>query len=144
MPVKKIIKEKKPKCEVKNRLPKILLAEDDVFISRAYQDGLGRAGFNIIAAADGAEALKKAEAEVPDLILLDVIMPIKNGFEVLEELKKNEKLKNIPVIVLSNLGQDSDIEKGRKLGAADYLIKSNHSLREVAEKVSEHLSKIKK
>jgi DNA-binding response OmpR family regulator len=125
------------------RAPKILLAEDDAFISRAYRDGLGRAGFDIVYAADGVEALKKIREDIPDLVLLDIIMPFKNGFEVLAEIKGDAKLKDIPVIILSNLGQESDIEKGRSLGAADYFIKANYSLREVIEKVKEHLDKMK-
>lgn len=113
----------------------ILLAEDDKFISLAYKDGLGRAGYEVIHVENGKEALKKAKNKKPDLILLDVIMPEMNGFEVLEALKKDKSTKNIPVVILSNLGQESDIEKGRKLGAVDYMIKSNFSLEEVSEKI---------
>ncbi|MCD4761655.1 response regulator [bacterium] len=120
---------------------KILLAEDDEFISRAYQDGLTRAGFEVITAADGVEALDKAREEKPELILLDLIMPVKNGFETLGELKANKELKDVPVIILSNLGQNSDIEKGKALGAVDYLIKSNFSMSEVIEKIKEFLKK---
>lgn len=120
---------------------KILLAEDDKFISLAYQDGLSRAGFEVIAATDGVEALDKARKEKPELILLDLVMPIKNGFEVLEELKADKELKNVPIIILSNLGQNSDIEKGKALGAVDYLIKSNFSMSEVIEKIKEFLKK---
>ncbi len=127
----------------KEKSRKILLAEDDKFISRAYKDGMERAGFEIIIALDGAEAIKKIKSENPDLILLDLIMPEKNGFEVLEEIKMDDELKNIPVVILSNLGQDSDIEKGKALGAADYLIKSNLSMKEVIEKVKFHLAKKK-
>ena len=120
---------------------KILLAEDDKFISRAYKDGMERAGFEMIIAFDGIEAIEKINREKPDLILLDLIMPDKNGFEVLEEIKMDDGLKNIPVVILSNLGQDSDIEKGKALGAADYLIKSNLSMKEVIEKVRFYLAR---
>ncbi len=123
----------------KDKQIKILLAEDDKFISKAYQDGLGRAGFKVIAAYDGNEALKKAREEKPDIVLLDLIMPEKNGFETLEEIKADNDLKNIPIIILSNLGQDSDIQRGRDLGANDYLIKSNFSIKEVIEKIKESL-----
>lgn len=122
---------------------KILLAEDDKFISRAYQDGFKRAGIEVAPAYNGEEALKKAFSEKPDLILLDLIMPIKNGFEVLSALKLDANLKNIPVVVLSNLSQDNDIERVKELGAIDFLIKSNLSLKEVIEKIKEHLAKIK-
>ena len=118
----------------------ILLAEDDKFISRAYTDGLSRAGFNVIPAMDGNEALAKARENKPDLVLLDLIMPGKNGFETLEELKADSKLKNIPVIVLSNLGQETDIEQAKKLGAADYMVKANYSLQEVIDKIKKYLA----
>lgn len=120
---------------------KILLAEDDKFISRAYKDGLTRAGFEIVLASDGKEAMQKIKQDRPDLILLDLIMPIKNGFEVLEEVKKDDELKSIPIVVLSNLGQDSDVAKGKALGAVDYLIKTNLSMKEVIEKVKFHIAK---
>ena len=123
----------------KNKQIKILLAEDDKFISKAYQDGLGRAGFEVIAAYDGNEALNKIKSKKPNIILLDLIMPEKNGFEVLEEIKTDNDLKNIPIIILSNLGQASDIQKGRDLGANDYLIKSNFSIKEVIEKMKEYV-----
>jgi CheY-like chemotaxis protein len=115
---------------------KIVLAEDDKFISRAYKDGLTRAGYLVVPAMDGAEALVKVRETIPDIILLDLIMPVKNGFEALEEIKADPSIKNIPVIVLSNLGQESDIDKARTLGAADYMIKSNFSMQEVIEKIS--------
>ena len=123
-----------------NKKTKILLAEDDKFISRAYKDGLERAGFNLILASDGEEAVKLIKTEKPDLVLLDVIMPLKNGFEVLEEVKKDPETKDIPVIVLSNLGQDSDIAKGRSLGAVDYLVKANFTMAEVVEKIKKYLT----
>ena len=122
----------------KSKKIKILLAEDDKFISRAYFDGLSRAGYEMVTAFNGNEALKKAKEEKFDLILLDVIMPEKNGFEVLEEIKKDADLSKIPVIVLSNLGQTTDIEKGKELGASDYMIKSNYSMSEVIEKIKKY------
>lgn len=120
---------------------KILLVEDDQFICRAYSDGLSRAGFEMILAADGQEGLEKAKENKPDIILLDLIMPIMNGFEFLEKIKQDNNLKNIPAIILSNLGQESDVAKGKELGAKDYLIKSDYSMEEVVNKVKEHLKK---
>jgi len=125
--------------ETTTKLKKVLLAEDDQFISRAYKDGLERAGFEIVTALDGLIAVEKAKTEKPDIVLLDLMMPEKNGFEVLEEIKKEESSKNIPVIILSNLGQDSDIKKGKELGAIDYLIKSNVPMKDVIEKVKFYL-----
>lgn len=119
---------------------KILLAEDDKYISRAYKDGLERAGFEVLVATDGSEALEKIKKDAPDLILLDLIMPVKNGFEVLEELAMDGGVKKIPVIILSNLGQDSDIKKGKALGAVDYLIKTDYSMKEVIEKAKFYLA----
>lgn len=120
---------------------KILLAEDDKFISLAYKDGLTRAGFIVVHADDGKKALELAKKEKPDIIMLDIIMPEMNGFEVLEAIKKDAKIKKIPVVILSNLGQESDITKGQKLGATDYMIKSNYSLGEVVDKIKKILDK---
>ncbi len=120
---------------------KVLLAEDDKFISLAYKDGLSRAGFEVIHADNGKKALELAKKKNPDIIMLDIIMPEMNGFEVLEELKKTNKIKKIPVVILSNLGQESDIEKGQKLGAIDYMIKSNFSLGEVVDKIKKIVKK---
>jgi DNA-binding response OmpR family regulator len=120
---------------------KIILAEDDKYISRAYNDGLWDAGFEVQTVTDGDALLQKLKKEKPDIILLDVIMPGKNGFEVLEEMKMDTALKNIPVIIISNLGQQSDLEKGKALGAVDYLIKADFTMDEVIEKVKYHLAK---
>ena len=120
--------------------PTILLAEDDRFISRAYADGLGRAGFTVVLATDGNEALQKMKASRPDLLLLDLIMPLKSGFEVMEAMRADQELKTIPVIVLSNLGQESDMAQAKTLWVVDYCIKSNFSMKQVIEKVKSHLS----
>jgi len=118
---------------------KILLAEDDKFISKAYHDGLMRAGFEVAVVADGEQVLPKIKEFLPDIILLDLIMPVKNGFEVLTDISKEPKYAKIPVIVVSNLGQNSDVEKAKTLGAVDYLVKSNYSLKEIIEKIKSHL-----
>lgn len=123
------------------KMKKIILAEDDKYISKAYNVGLKDVGFDVSVAYDGNEALEKIKKDKPDLILLDLVMPEKNGFEVLEELGVNDELRKIPVIILSNLGQDSDIEKGRALGAVDYLIKSDLTMDEVIDKVKFHIAK---
>ena len=115
--------------------PYILLVEDDKFISRAYKDGLEQSGFEVATAADGVIAIESIKTRVPQLILLDLIMPEKDGFEVLAELKMDKKLKHIPVVILTNLGQASDIQKAKDLGAVDYLVKADSSMQEVIEKV---------
>jgi two-component system, OmpR family, alkaline phosphatase synthesis response regulator PhoP len=122
---------------------KVLLAEDDKFISRAYQDGLARAGIQVIAAYDGKEALEKLRSEKPNMLLLDLIMPVKDGFEVLTEMNMDETLKKIPVIILSNLGQDSDMQKGAEMGVKKYLVKSDWSMKEVVKTVKLQLAKKK-
>lgn len=120
---------------------KILIAEDDKFISRAYGNGLQQAGYKVFTATTGVEAEEVVKKEKPDLILLDLIMPEKDGFEFLKEIKKSKKLKDIPVLILSNLGQDSDIEKGKKLGAVDYLVKTDYSMQKVIDKIDSYLKK---
>ncbi len=118
---------------------KILVAEDDKFLSKILVSKLKKSGFGVELAENGEEALEKMKEDKPDLILLDIIMPEKNGFEVLEDMRKNKNLKNVPVIILSNLGQQSDIEKGKKLGVVDYWVKANFSLNEVIQKVKENI-----
>ncbi len=131
------------KKEEKESKIKIFIGEDDKFISRAYQDGFKRAGFEVHTGFDGNEVIAKIKENKPDLLLLDLIMPQKNGFEVLGEIKMNKELAKIPIIVLSNLGQDSDVERAKELGAYDYLIKANFSMKEVVEKIKEVLIKLK-
>ncbi len=119
--------------------PKILLIEDDQFLSKILLVKLKRAGFDVFLAVDGEEGIKKAKEIKPNLILLNLILPKLNGFEVLSEIKKTPVLKKIPVVVLSNLGQKSDVEKGLRMGAKDYLIETNLSLSEIVEKVKGYL-----
>lgn len=123
--------------------PKILLAEDDEFIVCAYKEYLNQNGFDVIVASDGEETINKIKAEKPDLVLLDLIMPIKNGFEVLEEIRKDKEADAIPIIVLSNLGQKSDIEQCGKLGANDYLVKTDTNLKKVVAKIKFYLDRTK-
>lgn len=118
---------------------KVLLIEDDEFYAHAYQFGLKKAGFEVVMAHDGIEGLEKAQLEKPDLIFLDLVMPKKDGFQVLEELKNEEELKNIPVIILSNLGQEKDMQEIKELGAIDYFIKTNLSMDEIIKKVKFYL-----
>lgn len=122
-----------------NKDIKIFIAEDDKFLSKIYRTRLEQENFTVIAANNGIDAVEKIITEQPNIILLDLLIPQKNGFDVLKELKSNATTKNIPVIILSNLGQESDVEKGMKLGAIDFLIKANFSIDEVTEKVKEHL-----
>jgi DNA-binding response OmpR family regulator len=123
------------------KLPKVLLVEDDQALLKIYSNKLRLNGFDVLMATTGDEAIRKAQAEDPRIILLDVILPEKDGFLVLEELNKNAATKKIPVVILSNLGQESDIERGRKLGAIDYLVKSDVSLTDLVDKVKRYIKK---
>ena len=118
---------------------RILLAEDDRFQRKAAEASLRRSGYVVIAAADGEEALRLARSEAPDLILLDLIMPKLQGFEVLRALKQDPATAGIPVIVLSNLSQDRDVQQAIEGGAAAYVVKANLSLKELVKKVQETL-----
>jgi len=123
--------------------PKVLMIEEDRFLRKIYRDKLSRLGFDFFEATNGEEGLNKVIAEKPDLVILDLILPRKNGFDVLIDMKSNKNTENIPVIILSNLGQESDIQRGLSLGAEAYLIKTEVSLSEVVDQVREQLAKIK-
>jgi len=113
---------------------KVLIAEDDKFLRNVLKVKLAAEGFRVLAAEDGEETLAVIASGKPDILLLDIIMPKKNGFDVLEDIQlKGGKM--LPVIILSNLGQEEDIKRGLALGAVDYLVKSDHSLKEVVDKV---------
>lgn len=114
----------------------ILVVEDESFLSKVLAERLQDEGFGQVdVAGNGEEALQKIKSNPPDVVLLDMILPKKNGFEVLQEMRQDKKLKDIPVLVLSNLGQDQDIEQAKALGATDYLVKSNFSLQKVMSKI---------
>jgi len=120
---------------------KILLAEDDKFLSKVMSNKLLRKGFDVIIAGDGVEAVSKINFDKPDLVLLDLVMPNKDGFGVLEDIKKEGKFKKMPIIVLSNLGQDEDVKKAKSLGATDYMVKSDMPINEVILKIEKLLKK---
>ncbi len=114
---------------------KILIIEDDKFLKELISQKLSKEGYDISEAVDGEEGIKKIKEEKPDLVLLDLILPGIDGFEVLSRTKKDPSLSSIPVIILSNLGQKEDIDKGFKLGAVDYLIKAHFTPGEIIEKI---------
>ena len=121
-------------------MSKILLVEDDRFLIKAVYTKLTQKGFEVILANDGDEAISKAKAEKPEIVLLDMVLPKKSGFEVLRELKGNPETASIPVFILSNLAQDQDIQEGKALGAEDYIVKSNTSLSAIVDKVANFLA----
>lgn len=114
---------------------KILVVEDDQFLINAYAMKLEHDGYEVLMAKNGQEALTIVETTNPDLIILDLIMPIMDGFTVLEQLKNNPSTRMIPVMIASNLGQDENIQKGLAMGAVDYLLKSDTSIDNLSEKV---------
>jgi CheY-like chemotaxis protein len=116
---------------------RILLAEDDRFLRKAAEAVLRRHGLTVIAAADGEQALDLARRELPDLVLLDLIMPKLQGFEVLRRLKQDPATAPIPVMVLSNLSQERDIQQAMEAGALAYFVKSNLSLEDLVKRVEE-------
>ena len=113
----------------------ILIIEDDAFLRDLISKKLSSVDFSISEAIDGESGLKKAKEESPDLILLDLLLPAMDGFEVLSTLKNDKKTSAIPIIILSNLGQKEDLDKGMGLGAADYLIKAQFTPEEIVAKV---------
>ena len=124
-----------------NNKPTILLIEDDPFLSSVLRMKLEKELFKVIRAADGDEALNflTEQGVKPDLILLDLILPKKNGFEVLETIRQDPLLEKLPVIIISNLGQPSDIERGKALGVIDYFIKARLSVEELVNKVKKEV-----
>lgn len=118
---------------------KILIVEDDKVLREALIEALTGANYTVVSATDGDEGIKKAQSEKPDLILLDIILPIKNGYNVLLDLSKDEKLKKIPVIVLTVLDSEYSLETCKIAGAKDYIVKSEYSLAEIVGKVRQNL-----
>lgn len=115
---------------------RILIIEDEIFVIELYERVLKREGFDIIKAIDGEEGLKKAKEGIFDLILLDIMLPKKNGIEVLRELKMSKSpVKNFPVVLLTNLGQESVIQEAFRIGAIGYLLKARFVPAEVVEKI---------
>ena len=114
---------------------KVLIIEDDKFLRELIAKKLAKDGYEVSEAVDGEEGVKKTKETKPDLILLDLILPEMDGFEVLSKIKGDPAFSSTPVIILSNLGQKEDVEKGLKMGATDYLIKAHFTPGEIVEKI---------
>jgi DNA-binding response OmpR family regulator len=114
---------------------KILIIEDDDFLRSLAVTKLEKEGFVVTMAADGQAGLASIAADAPDLVILDLMLPVMSGFDVLKNMKANDTTKNIKVIVFSNLGEESDIKTCLDLGANDYLVKANFTLDELVEKI---------
>jgi len=124
-----------------DRKNKVLIVEDDVFLLNMYAEKFTLENYQVFAAEEGKKGVKLALKEKPDIILLDIILPGMNGFDVLKAIKEDESTRHIPVILLTNLSQRDDINKGLELGAVDYLIKAHFMPSEVVEKVKNILFK---
>lgn len=114
---------------------KILVVEDDKFLRELIAQKLTREGYDVKEAVDGEEGVTKVKEIMPDIILLDLILPGIDGFEVLEKIKEDSSTESIPVVILSNLGQRDDVERGLKLGAVDFLIKAHFTPGEIIAKI---------
>ena len=115
----------------------ILLVEDDEFLAELYATKLNLEGFEVLLAADGEKGLKMVKESKPDLVLLDIILPKMDGFEVLANMQQDQTVKNIPVILLTNLSQKDEVKRGLDLGAKDYLIKAHFMPSEVVKKIKQ-------
>lgn len=115
---------------------KILCVEDDVFLSDLIAKKITDNKGKLFHASNGEDALKIIETNKPDMVLLDVILPGPDGFEILKKIRENPETKNLPVIILSNLGQKNDLEKGKHYGATKFLIKATVSLEEIVKEIN--------
>lgn len=123
-------------------MSKILIIEDDKFLRELIIRKLsGEKDFQVVSAVDGESGLKVFKEERPDLVLLDLILPGIDGFEVLSKVKQEPDLSSVPVIILSNLGQRDDVERGMKLGAVDYMVKAHFTPNEIVDKIKQMLAK---
>ncbi|HHE45960.1 MAG TPA: response regulator [Candidatus Moranbacteria bacterium] len=118
---------------------RILIIEDETTLRETMAEYLSGDNFEVARASDGEEGIKQAKSKKPDLIILDIILPKKDGYEVLEEIKKDPQTKNIPVILLTNLESAENVQKAFEKGATTYLVKSDYSLEDIAKKVKETL-----
>jgi len=119
---------------------KILIIEDEKILLELLQKKLIDEGYEVFIAHNGEEGLRVMRKIKPDLILLDIVMPKVDGFEVMETMLKDEKLKNIPVVIVSNSGQSVELDRAQKLGAKDWLVKTEFDPQEVVEKVKKHIN----
>jgi len=117
-------------------MKKILFIEDEESLQRAMADILRENKYEVFSALDGEKGVELARTHLPDLILLDLILPKQNGFEVLQQLRRDSATKDIPIIVLTNLEGSADIERALSLGATTYLVKANYSLQDILVKIA--------
>ena len=120
-------------------MKKILFIEDEAVMQKAVSEFLGAKGYEVISALDGELGINMAKNSLPDLVLLDIVLPKKSGFDVLRDLKSDEKTKSIPVIILTNLSQMDDVSKMMDMGITTYLVKSDQSLQDILRVIDQTL-----
>lgn len=121
---------------------KIVLIEDDVYIGEMYMTKLELSGYEVVLERNGAKAVKTIKKEKPDLILLDILLPNKDGFEILGDIKnsQDDKIKSIPVFVISNLSTEEDVNEAKKLGALDFFVKAKIDVNELADRINKYFN----
>lgn len=124
-----------------NGMSKILFIEDEAALQKTVGEILEQEGFEVLRALDGETGINLAKTQKPDLILMDLILPKKDGFEVIKELKRNPETADMKIMVLTNLGSNTDVERALELGATTYLVKADYALEEIVEKVKDFLNK---
>lgn len=125
-----------------DNVPKtVLLGEDESFLSNILKVRLEGLGINVIQAFDGREALEKLKSSKVDLVLMDIILPKMSGFEVIQSIKSDPQYQSLPIIIISNLGQDSDVQKGMELGATEYYVKAKVPIDELVNRIKNFLEK---
>jgi DNA-binding response OmpR family regulator len=127
--------------EEPNKQSIVLIVEDDAFLVKAYQIKLKKMGVEVWTATDGSTALEFLKKDAPDLVLLDLMLPGMSGFDILEKIRENPTWSKVPVMILTNLGQPQDMERGKKLGIVDYIIKANTKISDIMLKIEDVLKK---
>jgi len=118
---------------------KVMIVEDDTVLANALSLALQNEGYELSIATDGEEAEKMIQQEIPDLVLLDLLLPIKNGFEILKVMRQNPNTRDISVVILTNFEQETSILEGKKLGVKDYIVKANVDIQDIPEIVKKYL-----
>lgn len=118
----------------------VFIVEDDALLTQFYQTAFGKENAEVWVARDGQEAISFFEKHPPNVVLLDLMLPVVSGFEVLSQMRKNERWANVPVIIVSNLSRHEDVDKGEKLGAQGYLVKAEVELDDVVKRVKQYIS----
>ena len=117
----------------------VFVIEDDMLLIKAYQIKFEKEGVTVWTATDGKEAFSYLDKPCPDVVLLDLLLPGISGFDILTSIRKNDRWKDVPVLVLTNLGQSSDVEKAKALGVTDYLVKANTKINDIVGRVKKYL-----